>query len=300
MLQTYLKLLLTAIFWGGTFISGRMLAGSVSPFSAAFFRFLIAAACLYTIVIRRYGAIPRLEKRQFFPVILLGLTGVFAYNALFFKGLSLIPASRASIIIANNPIVISVFSAIFFKETLSLIKVTGILISVSGAIIAISNADPLSLFAGGLSLGDFLILGCVISWATYSLLGKQVIRDLSPLLATSHAAAVGVAGLFIPACMEGMPRLVGTYAWVDWGNLAYLGIFGTVIGFVWYYDGIRLIGPSRASLFINFVPISAILLAHVILGEPLTPALLVGAMMVIAGVSLNQLSVAGGRIIHSD
>ena len=68
MLQIYLKLLLTALFWGGTFISGRMLAGSVTPFCAAFFRFLIAAGCLYAIVVRRYGTVPRLERRHFLPV----------------------------------------------------------------------------------------------------------------------------------------------------------------------------------------------------------------------------------------
>ena len=295
MLNTYLKLLLTAFFWGGTFISGRMLAGAVTPFSAAFFRFLIAAGCLYAIARHRYGSIPRLTKHQRLPVVLLGLTGVFAYNVLFFNGLSLIPASRASIIIANNPILISVLAAFFFGETLTIIKVLGILLSVSGAVIAISNADPLALFDGGVGLGDLFILGCVLSWAIYSLLGKRVVRDLSPLLATSHAAVVGMAALFIPACLEGMPGLVGSYRLVDWCNLAYLGIFGTVIGFVWYYDGIRKIGPSRASLFINFVPISAILLAHLILGETLTPALLVGAIMVVAGVTLNQLPVAAGR-----
>lgn len=299
MLPTYVKLLLTALFWGGTFISGRMLAGSVTPFCAAFFRFLIAAGCLYAIVVHRHGAIPRLARAQFLPVMLLGLTGVFAYNILFFNGLRLIPAGRASIIIANNPIVISVLSALFFGETLSLIKIVGILISVSGAATAISGGDPLGLFAGGIGLGDLYILGCVLSWSAYSLLGKRVMRDLSPLLATSHAAAVGVVALFIPACMEGMPALMGGYSLVDWGNLAYLGVFGTVIGFVWYYDGIRMIGPSRASLFINFVPISAILLAHMILGEPLTPSLLVGASMVVAGVTLNQLPVLGFGLARS-
>ena len=299
MLHTYGKLLLTALFWGGTFISGRMLAGSVSPFSAAFFRFLIAAGCLYAIAIHRYGTIPRLEKRQILPVILLGLTGVFAYNVLFFNGLRLIPAGRASIIIANNPIVISILSALFFGETLTLVRIAGILISVSGAIFAISGGAPLALFAGGIGLGDGFILGCVLSWSTYSLLGKQVVRDLSPLLATSHAAAVGVTALFIPAWLEGMPAEVAGYAMVDWGNLAYLGLFGTVIGFVWYYDGIRRIGPSRASLFINFVPISAILLAHFILGEPLKPSLLVGAVMVISGVTLNQLPAASVGMARS-
>jgi drug/metabolite transporter (DMT)-like permease len=299
MLTTYLKLLLTAIFWGGTFISGRLLADSVPPFSAAFFRFLFAAACLYILAVRREGKIPRLERQHILPVALLGLTGVFAYNVFFFKGLKLITAGRASIIIANNPIIISVFSALFFKESLSPIKVAGILISVSGAVIAISGGDPLALFAGGIGIGDLLIFGCVLSWSAYSLIGKHVMRDLSPLAAVSHSAAVGVLALLIPAFMEGMPVAVPDYSMADWGNLAYLGLFGTVLGFVWYYEGIRVIGPSRASLFINFVPISAICLAHLILKEPLTVSLLVGGILVITGVTLNHLPVSGLRFSKS-
>jgi len=286
---TYLKLLMTAIFWGGTFVSGRMLAESVPPFSAAFLRFLIAAVCLYAIVTSREGSIPRLSRRHLFPVTLLGLTGVFSYNAFFFSGLKLVEASRASIIIANNPIIISILSALFFKEKLSPAKVAGIFISVSGAIIAISRGNPLALFAGGIGRGDLFIFGCVLSWATYSLLGKHVMRDLAPLRAVAHSAAIGMLALLIPACIEGMPAALPTYSWVDWGNLAYLGWFGTVLGFVWYYEGIQTIGPSRASLFINFVPISAICLAHVILKEPLTLSLVIGGAMVVAGVSLNHM-----------
>ena len=287
---TYLKLLMTAIFWGGTFISGRMLAESVPPFSAAFVRFFIATVCLYAIVAKREGSIPRLDKRHFLPVTLLGLTGVFAYNAFFFSGLKLVAASRASIIIANNPIIISLLSALFFKEKLSTAKVAGIFISVSGAIIAISQGNPLALFAGGIGQGDVLIFGCVLSWASYSLLGKRVMQDLAPLTAVAHSAAIGMLALLIPACLEGMPAALPTYSWVDWGNMAYLGWFGTVLGFVWYYEGIRAIGPSRASLFINFVPISAICFAHIILEEPLTLSLVIGGAMVVAGVSLNHMS----------
>lgn len=291
MLITYLKLLLTAIFWGGTFISGRMLADSVPPFSAAFFRFLLATVCLYAIVTRRSGKFPRLAKRQLLPVAMLGLTGVFAYNVFFFNGLKLITAGRASIIIANNPIVISVLAALLFKERLTLTKIVGILISVAGAVTAISGGDPLSLLAGGIGPGDLFIFGCVLSWSAYSLLGKRVMRDLSPLTAVAHSSAIGVLALLIPACMEGMPAAASTYSMADWTNLAYLGVFGTVLGFVWYYEGIREIGPSRASLFINFVPISAIGLAHLILQEPLMPSLLVGGLMVITGVTLNHLPV---------
>jgi drug/metabolite transporter (DMT)-like permease len=299
MLITYLKLLMTAIFWGGTFISGRMLVDSVPPFSAAFFRFLIAAACLYVLAVRREGKIPRLGRQQILPVVLLGLTGVFAYNVFFFNGLKLITAGRASIIIANNPIIITLLSALFFKEPLSPAKAVGILISVAGAVIAISGGDPLALFAGGVGIGDLYIFGCVLSWSAYTLIGKRVMRDLSPLAAVSHSAAVGVLALLIPACMEGMPAAVPGYSLSDWGNLAYLGLFGTVLGFVWYYEGIRVIGPSRASLFINFVPISAIGLAHFILNEPLTVSLLVGGALVITGVTLNHLADSGVRALKS-
>ncbi|MGA6926281.1 MAG: DMT family transporter [Desulfosarcina sp.] len=299
MLITYLKLLMTAVFWGGTFISGRMLVDSVPPFSAAFFRFLFASICLFAFATRRTGKIPRLKKGQLLPVALLGLTGVFAYNVLFFNGLKWIPAGRASIIIANNPIVISVLSALFFRESLSAVKVVGILISVFGAIIAISGGDPLALFAGGIGKGDLFIGGCVISWSVYSLLGKRVMRDLSPLTAVSYSAAIGAAALLIPACMEGMLSAAPGYSLVDWGNLAYLGWFGTVLGFVWYYEGIRSIGPSRASLFINFVPISAIVLAHLILKEPVTLSLLTGAVLVVVGVTLNHLPLSGWRLSKS-
>ncbi len=295
MLITYFKLLLTATFWGGTFISGRMLAGSVAPFAAAFFRFLLATACLYAIVARREGRIPGLSRRQIIPVILLGMTGVFAYNVFFFNGLKLVPAGRASIIIANNPIVISVLAALVFKEKLTPIKLIGILISVAGAVIAISDGRPSVLFAGGIGKGDLFILGCVLSWSAYSLLGKLAMQTLSPLTAVSHSAAVGMLALLIPACLEGMPRALPSYSLSDWANLAYLGWFGTVLGFVWYYEGIRRIGPSRASLFINFVPISAICLAHIILGEPLKPSLLVGAALVVAGVTMNHLPLSGMR-----
>lgn len=298
MLITYLKLLMTALLWGGTFISGRMLADSVPPFSAAFFRFLFASICLYVIVFRRTGKIPRLEQGQLLSVALLGLTGVFAYNVLFFNGLKLVPAGRASIIIANNPIVISLLSALFFREILTPIKVVGILVSVSGAVIAISGGDPLALFADGIGKGDLMIGGCVISWSAYSLLGKRVMRDLSPLTAVSHSAAIGAAALLIPACMEGVISAAPGYSIADWGNLAYLGWFGTVLGFVWYYEGIQVIGPSRASLFINFVPISAIGLAHLILKEPVTPSLLVGAVLVVAGVTMNHLPLSGWRFLE--
>ncbi len=118
---TYLKLLLTAVFWGGTFVAGRSLAQHVEPFSAAFFRFAVASVFLVLLSWKIEGPITLIRKRQILAVFFLGLTGVFCYNLFFFKGLKLIEASRAAIIIANNPIFIIRFliGGIFFISVFS-------------------------------------------------------------------------------------------------------------------------------------------------------------------------------------
>jgi drug/metabolite transporter (DMT)-like permease len=111
LLFVYIKLFLAAVFWGGTFIAGRVVAKDVGPFAASFLRFAIASVFLLFITWRVDGKLPAIKKAQIIPIILLGMTGVFAYNVLFFKGLKIIEAGRASLIIANNPIFITLFAS---------------------------------------------------------------------------------------------------------------------------------------------------------------------------------------------
>lgn len=289
----YVKLMLTAIFWGGTFIAGRVVAKDVGPFSAAFFRFAIASSFLILFTWRIDGRLLLPKKRQMVPVILLGLTGVFTYNVFFFKGLKLINAGRASIIIANNPIFIALLSAYFFKEKLNLIKVIGIIISVTGAIIVISKGNLNEIVQGNIGRGEIYILICVLSWVLYSLIGKVVMSDLSPISSVSYSCVIGTFFLFFPACFEGILNNFHHYPITAWLGIFYLGIFGTVVGFVWYYEGIKQIGPTKASLFINFVPVSAVILAFMILDEPITLSLFIGTILVCAGVYLTNKKTAG-------
>ena len=284
----YLKLLLTAVFWGGTFIAGRSLAGNVGPFSAAFLRFAIASICLLAITTARRGAKVSLNGRQCLGIVLLGATGVFAYNSFFFRGLALINAGRASLIIACNPVLITVMAAWMFRERLGPVRLAGTLLSVSGALVVITRGDLGQILSGGIGWGEMMIFGCVVSWVAYSLIGKVVLQGISPLTAVTHSALVGAVLLLPAALAEGMAGDLVRYRWTDWASLAYLGVFGTVLGFVWYYQGIVRIGPGRASLFINFVPVSAIVLAWAILDEPVTISLLAGALLVIGGVCLTN------------
>lgn len=264
------------------------MAKDVGPFAASFLRFAIASVFLLFITWRVDGKLPAIKKAQIIPIILLGMTGVFAYNVLFFKGLKIIEAGRASLIIANNPIFITLFASYFFKEKLNPIKVTGIIISVIGAIIVISRGNFIELLNGNVGWGELYIFCCVLTWVAYTLIGKAVMTDLSPLVSVSYSSAVGAVALFVPAYFEGMMRDLVHYSTADWFGIFYLGFFGTVLGFVWYYQGIKIIGPMKASQFINFVPISAVLLAFFMLGESITLSLLVGTIFVISGVYLTN------------
>jgi drug/metabolite transporter (DMT)-like permease len=284
----YLKLLLMTVCWGGTFIAGRYIAQDVDPFAGAFLRFASASVLLLFLTRKQEGRWPRIDKRQVFPLILLGMTGVFAYNIFFLKGLKLITAGRASLIVASNPILIALFSVIFLKERLNAVKGFGIILSVAGAVVVISKGHPAEMLAGGLGWGEILILGCVASWVTYSLVGRAVMARLSPLVSVTYASVLGALALLIPACLEGMPGAIPGYSLLDWAGILYLGIFGTVIGFVWYYEGIRAVGPIKAGQFINFVPVSAILLGFFVLDEPITSSLAMGAVLVIGGVYLTN------------
>ena len=283
----YLKLLLMAVFWGGTFIAGRGISQQVGPFSAAFLRFSVATVCLLLIASRSGQRLTLPQRRHLLPLALLGLTGVFSYNYFFFKGLKLIEAGRASIIIATNPVFIALFASLIFRERLNAARLLGICLSVSGAIVVITKGHPSTILSGNLGWGELFIFCCVASWVTYALLGKAVMADLSPLTAVTYSSVIGTCFLLFPAIREGLLSN-WPYSLSVWGNAAYLGFFGTVIGFVWFYQGIQKIGPTKAGLFINFVPISAVIMAYLILDEPITWSLMVGVVLVSLGVYLTN------------
>jgi len=288
--MTYLKLLLTAFFWGGTFIAGKGLAGHVHPFCAAFLRFSIASFFLVILVIKQEGRLPKIYGKDAFLVFLSGLTGIFTYNLFFFSGLTLINANRAALIIATNPIFITLFSAAIFKERLTPLKILGLFLSVSGATIIITGGDISQIFKTGIGHGEMAIFGCVVSWVSYSLLGRPLTSRFSPLVSVCYSSLAGTLMLFFPAVSKGLFAALPGYGVVEWGSLFYLGYFGTVLGFAWYYQGIKTIGPAKSSIFINFVPVSALILSYFILNESITKQILAGAGLVVTGVYITNIS----------
>ena len=287
-MRIYFLLVGSVFIWGATWISGRILAQDMGPFSAAFLRFLAASLFLFLWSCRMNRRLPSLKREDLPGLILLGLSGVFSYNFFFFSGLKTVAAGRAALIIACIPVIICLASALIFKEPLTRKKIIGTLLSLTGVSIVLAKGNPLTLLQSPLSTGDLFILGCVASWAVYSLAGNRVMRRVNPLEAVTWSCIIGDILLLPFALHNGLLNDITHSLPRDWGHILFLGVIATGLAFTWYYQGINTIGPARAGIFINLVPVFAVILGFVILGEPVYVSLLVGGALTLSGVWLTN------------
>jgi drug/metabolite transporter (DMT)-like permease len=282
----YLRLVLTMVFWGGTFVAGRVLSAEVSAHTAAAARFCLASVILLALLYRRDGNLPRLDFGQWRAMLLLGLSGVFAYNLFFFKGLQSVDAGRGALITGSIPAVVTLSAVLFLGERFSLSRMAGIGLAVCGALVVISRGDPLLLLHGGIGRGELFMLGCVLSWTVYSLVGKVMLRRVSPLTAVTCSCTIGAILLSVVALAGGGLQELATLSTRGVFALLYLALFGTAIGFTWFYQGVQAIGAARAALFVNLVPVNGVLLGILLLGETPDLSLWLGGGLVVAGLFL--------------
>ena len=164
----------------------------------------------------------------------------------------------------------------------------GIIISLSGALIVISRGDLQVIFQGKIGRGELLILGCVVCWSAFTLAGKIVMKDLKPVITITYACLAGNLILIIPAILEGELQNFMQYNFAVWISIFVMGFFGTTLGFIWFYEGIDKIGPSRAAVYINLQPVFATLIAVLILHENISFSFIVGAIFVLSGIYLTN------------
>jgi len=285
----YAKLVAVSVIWGGTFVAGRFLAGELPALLLASLRFLLASLTLglYLLITRTPLVLP--DKRQVLWLALLGFSGIFAYNIFFFYGLKFSTASRASLVVALNPAMIALASAVFLKESLRPLQRLGIALCVLGAGLVIVSRNELgALLTGGLS-GDLLILGCVFSWVVYSVCSRGLSSALGALQTVCYSIWMGTAMLCLAT---GSLLSADSYAAAaalslpHWLALGYLGAVGSAIAYVWYYDAIRRIGPTRSGAFIALNPVSAVALGMVLFGETIGPVAGLGGLLAITGIFL--------------
>ncbi|MGO4886499.1 DMT family transporter [Anaerobacillus sp. MEB173] len=284
---TYVTLAISTSIWGSGFIAGKVAIESFEPTTVAFFRFFLASLILFPFMWLKEKNIPKPTKKDWLLFSLLGLTGIAIYNICFFLASKHAPVIKSSLFIGANPVLIVILSGLFLKETITKNNIYGMIFALIGVFIIVSNGDLLQVLQMGFEPIDFILLMAVISWALYSVLGKIALKKYSSIVTTTYAVGFGTLFLFPLMIMETTWSDIAASSVSAWVSILHLTVFVTVVSFVMYYNGIQKIGAAKASIFINFMPVSAVIMAALFLGETFTTAHALGALFVLGGVFIG-------------
>lgn len=263
----YLLLTLTALFWSGNMVLGRGIRGDVPPLALAFWRWAIAFACVLPLALPHLKAQWPLLKAGWRPVFILGLIGVGGYNTFAYIALQYTSATNAVLLNSFIPVATIAISWAFLGKRLRRLEGIGVAISLLGALTIVARGDLAVLTHLNLNLGDVWMLGAVLVWALYTVGLAWRPAGVHPMLMLAAFCAVGLAALF-PAYLWEMAQ--GRHMNVHAGSLAalaYVGIFPSFVGYIFYNRGVAEVGAAKASLFIHLMPVFGTLLSAMFLGE---------------------------------
>jgi drug/metabolite transporter (DMT)-like permease len=282
----YLLLLGMAVCFGGTWPAGKLAVEEVPPFTVAAVRFTIATALLAVWAGWRHGPI-RAPGWSNVPLVLAtGATAVAGYNILFLYGLELAPASDGAIIVPGfAPVFTVLLGWAVLRERVSRSTVAGLVLAFTGLVVVVDPGGPVE---GKRLAGAALFVAGAFCWAIYLLIGRPAIARFGAVTSTLYATATGTAMLIPFSLAEQGWRDLEEAAADGWLPMLYLAVFGTVLAFVLFYEGVSRIGPARAAAFAMLVPIFGVLSSVVLLGEELGLSLVLGGAAILAGLWLIQ------------
>jgi drug/metabolite transporter (DMT)-like permease len=285
----YILLTLTTLFWGGNAIAGKVAVGHISPMLLTGLRWTFAFALLLPF------AWPQLKRdwtnarSSMLTLFLLGAVGFTAYNLAFYSALLYTTAVNVSIEHAAIPMVIFIANFLLFGTRVTWLQVAGFILSVVGVIVVASHGDPHRLLSLDLNQGDALMLLAILFYGGYTVMlrFKPDIHWQTMMLALTGSAAIASVPFVI------VEFATGAGIWPDaagWAVGAYTVIFPSLLAQAFYMRGVELIGPNRAGLFINLVPIFGTLLAIALLGEAFEAYHAVAIVLVMGGIGIAEWS----------
>ncbi len=284
-LKYYLALILAMFFWGGSWVSAKVLVAMAPPLTIGFFRFLIASLLFVVLMaIRGPSPLKLFTKERAKILFLVGLTGVFGYGVLFLTGMQFTTAAQGSIIAGFNPATVSLFARVIHKERLSRRwQYAGFALAFTG-IIFVVGIQALIDFRLDYLIGNVIILCAMMTWGLYSSIGKEAMKTMSSLEVTAAGVFVGCILFGLSAATEQFWILPVMSNPVFWLNIVYLGAFVTFIGFLFYFEAIRQLGATKTGGFINLVPVFGTSLSFLILSETIYWTFALGLLLVIVGI----------------
>ncbi|MGH4120409.1 DMT family transporter [Clostridium sp.] len=288
--KIYILMVLSALFWGGAFIAGKLSVPFIPVYTLTFLRFFVATFILFFVVKYKDKSNYKLTKKDVPIFLFTGIIGMFGYHVFFFSALKYTTAINSSLIAATNPIITTILCIIFLKDKITFKRAIGIFLSFSGVFLTITNANLSIMRNLSLNKGDLLMLVAVSLWAAYSVFSKIVIHKFSPLILTFYSFLFCTIFL-IPFVIYDRPWMfIMSVPYYSFVAVLYMSIFASIIGYLVQQMSIKQIGPSKTSNFINLVPIFSIILSVAILKENMSIVKFFTGILIVTGVYICQKS----------
>ncbi len=283
----YLLLTLTVLFWSGNMVLGRGIRADVPPITLAFWRWAIAFACVLPLALPHLKSQWRQLKQGWRAILVLGVLGVGGYNTFAYLALQHTAATNAVLLNSFIPIATIAISWAFLGKRLRPLEGAGVMVSLAGALTIVARGDLAVLLALQLNVGDLWMLGAVAVWAIYTVGLAWRPAGVDPMLMLGALTAVGLASLAPAYAWEVAGGKQINLQWSSFAALAYVGIFPSFLGYIFYNRGVAEVGPNRASLFIHLMPVFGTILSAVFLAEIPHGYHYAGIALIFAGIWLT-------------
>lgn len=284
----YLLLVGAAFFWGGNAVAGKFLAASLPPVTISFIRLMIGVFIMSPVIIRLLKQDMAALRENFKLLVFLAVTGIIGFNLLIYWALNYTTAINATLLNSTSPLFIFLLSALLIGEKMELKYWVSMAISMIGVLFVITQGSVERMLALQFNIGDLIMVLAVISWALYSIYIKKISGKLPSLAIFGFTLAIGFM-LMIPAVAIEMSFVpLGEVDLVDLSALLYIGIFPSICSFLLWNRAVTMIGPSKASISLNLIPVFGAVAAFFFLGEVITIPQIMGGCLVFIGVFITS------------
>ena len=280
-------LLLMALIWGINFAVVKFATGAFVPLAFNTLRISLATVVLFGVAWAGKQALPRGRDRL--ALLGLGTLGNGLYQIFFIEGIARTRAGDAALLIASAPALMAIMGWLRGTERTGPRGVAGILLSLAGIGLVVFGDSGSATGGASTLLGDALILFGCLCWSTYTVLLQPYTERIDGVA----LSAVTMAGGAIPLLLLALPSLARTpWSTVSvgaWAAVVYSGLFALALAYLFWYRGVRILGPTRTGMYSNLQPVIALLVAWATLGETPQAAQLTGAACIFAGLVLTRL-----------
>ncbi|HEY7364246.1 MAG TPA: DMT family transporter [Methylomirabilota bacterium] len=271
---------------GSSVVVGKLVVATVPVFLIGGLRFALAALILLPMILISEQGVPRLSRRDLGVLVLQAFTGIFLFNTLLLYGLTFSSAAESGIVTSTTPAVVAVLSVLLLREPWTRARALGVALAVAG-LLAINLGGSSGAERGPRpGLGNLLVFAAVVAEGLFVVCSRVLAQRLSPLVVATGISVLGLL-MFAPFAVHDARRVSLAHLGAsEWMAIGYYGVVVTVLAFLLWARGIARVPASTAAVFTGVLPVSAVTLSYLVLGERVLASHLVGAACVIAGIVL--------------